>query len=377
MRHLVAESELSPCCAQPISRLVRPSRRGAATAFRDIVGLVGPGRAHPSGRPGGGPVLLGVAAPFGRLSADALDLLARAAGRKRRRRTPADTLALHPGPGPRPRRRAGPAPELRGGRPHRRSEATRGCASPPARARPAVTVAPRPSSTMPPGWRRNSVPVAPMPGSCSTCRAAARVARTQARRPWSWWPTMEPTTSSSTEPRPIPRSSHGLGFEEAAGVREGFGAHGAAIVTAYDYIRDGAAIYRKSFAIIRAEADLGRFGAGEERVAVRIIHACGMVEAAADIVFSPGAVAAAKAALARRCADPVRRPHGGRWRHPQAPAGRQRGDLHPERSRRAGPRPEARHDPHRGGRRTLARPPGRCRAWRSAMRRRPCSICWN
>jgi precorrin-8X/cobalt-precorrin-8 methylmutase len=69
-------------------------------------------------------------------------------------------------------------------------------------------------------------------------------------------------------------------------------------VTGYEYIRDGAAIYRKSFAIIRAEADLSGFAPEEERVAVRIIHACGMVEAAADIVFSPGAVQAAKAALA-------------------------------------------------------------------------------
>ncbi len=68
-------------------------------------------------------------------------------------------------------------------------------------------------------------------------------------------------------------------------------------MTGYDYIRDGAAIYRKSFAIIRAEADLARFDPHEERVAVRIIHACGMVEAAADILFSPGAVAAARAAL--------------------------------------------------------------------------------
>ncbi|MBE7212001.1 MAG: precorrin-8X methylmutase [Gluconacetobacter diazotrophicus] len=67
----------------------------------------------------------------------------------------------------------------------------------------------------------------------------------------------------------------------------------------YDYIRDGAAIYSKSFAIIRAEADLARFAPDEERVAVRVIHACGMTEAAADIVFSAGAVAAAAAALAR------------------------------------------------------------------------------
>jgi len=55
-----------------------------------------------------------------------------------------------------------------------------------------------------------------------------------------------------------------------------------------DYVRDGAEIYRRSFAIIRAEADLARFGKAEERVAVRLIHACGMVEVARDIVMSPG-----------------------------------------------------------------------------------------
>ena len=54
------------------------------------------------------------------------------------------------------------------------------------------------------------------------------------------------------------------------------------------YIRDGAEIYRHSFAIIRAEADLKRFSKAEERVAVRIIHACGMVEVAKDIKMSPG-----------------------------------------------------------------------------------------
>ena len=54
------------------------------------------------------------------------------------------------------------------------------------------------------------------------------------------------------------------------------------------YIRDGAEIYRRSFAIIRSEADLARFSPDEERVAVKIIHACGMVEVAPDINFSPG-----------------------------------------------------------------------------------------
>ena len=53
------------------------------------------------------------------------------------------------------------------------------------------------------------------------------------------------------------------------------------------YIRDGAEIYRQSFGVIRAEAELARFSPVEERVAVRIIHACGMTEIARDIVMSP------------------------------------------------------------------------------------------
>jgi precorrin-8X/cobalt-precorrin-8 methylmutase len=65
----------------------------------------------------------------------------------------------------------------------------------------------------------------------------------------------------------------------------------------HDYIKDGAEIYRRSFAIIRAEADLARFDTEEERVAVRIIHACGMVEIVGDIAFAPGAVRAGIAAL--------------------------------------------------------------------------------
>lgn len=63
------------------------------------------------------------------------------------------------------------------------------------------------------------------------------------------------------------------------------------------YETDGAAIYRQSFATIRAEADLARFTADEEPVAVRMIHACGMVDLAPHIRFSDGFVAAARAAL--------------------------------------------------------------------------------
>lgn len=64
------------------------------------------------------------------------------------------------------------------------------------------------------------------------------------------------------------------------------------------YLRDGTAIYERSFAIIRSEADLSRFFADEAEVAVRMIHACGVVEAAQNIVFGPNLVAAARGALA-------------------------------------------------------------------------------
>lgn len=68
-------------------------------------------------------------------------------------------------------------------------------------------------------------------------------------------------------------------------------------MTSHSYIRDGDAIYERSFAIIRSEADLTRFNDSEADVAVRMIHACGIVEAARHFVFSPGATVAARAAL--------------------------------------------------------------------------------
>ena len=65
----------------------------------------------------------------------------------------------------------------------------------------------------------------------------------------------------------------------------------------HTYEKDGAAIYKESFSIIRAESDLARFDADEEQVAVRMIHAAGMVDLAPYIYFSPGFVAAARDAL--------------------------------------------------------------------------------
>jgi len=64
-----------------------------------------------------------------------------------------------------------------------------------------------------------------------------------------------------------------------------------------EYIRDGAAIYERSFATIRAEAELAHLSPAESRIAVRLIHACGMVEIARDLRFTPGFAAAAQAAL--------------------------------------------------------------------------------
>lgn len=64
------------------------------------------------------------------------------------------------------------------------------------------------------------------------------------------------------------------------------------------YIRDGAEIYARSFAMIRAEADLSRFSGTAERVVVRMIHACGMTDLPADVAMAPDFAEKAEAALA-------------------------------------------------------------------------------
>ena len=66
----------------------------------------------------------------------------------------------------------------------------------------------------------------------------------------------------------------------------------------YSYETDGAAIYTESFATIRAEADLARFSPEEEPIAVRMIHAAGLVGLEAQMRFSPGMALAARQALA-------------------------------------------------------------------------------
>jgi precorrin-8X/cobalt-precorrin-8 methylmutase len=68
-------------------------------------------------------------------------------------------------------------------------------------------------------------------------------------------------------------------------------------VTQLEYERDGTAIYRQSFATIRAEAELGPLPGDVAQVAVRMIHACGMVDLVADLAWSPYVVRDAWAAL--------------------------------------------------------------------------------
>ena len=72
-------------------------------------------------------------------------------------------------------------------------------------------------------------------------------------------------------------------------------------MSAYDYERDGAEIYRRSFATIRREADLGALPPAARPMVVRMIHACGMVDLAADVVCSPTIVEAARTALEAGC----------------------------------------------------------------------------
>lgn len=64
-----------------------------------------------------------------------------------------------------------------------------------------------------------------------------------------------------------------------------------------EYLRDPAEIYRRSFAAIRAECDLTRLPADVARVALRVVHACGMPDIVGDLAFTPGAGDAGAAAL--------------------------------------------------------------------------------
>jgi precorrin-8X/cobalt-precorrin-8 methylmutase len=89
----------------------------------------------------------------------------------------------------------------------------------------------------------------------------------------------------------------------AGSVAEQHGIHEPDSPAVPAYVADGAEIYRRSFAIIREEADLTHLPDDAHDLVVRMIHSCGMTDLAADTVVSPGAVAAAHQAL--RAGAPV------------------------------------------------------------------------
>src|SRR5450830_1254202 len=147
---------------------------------------------------------------------------------------------------------------------------------------------------MPAAWRSSCKT---RPGAC-TCP----VARVPARRPmWRRSPCwrLRPAITTSICAMPCTRASAGcrhatlLLKRRASCWQPALGA-----TPMIDYIRDGQEIYRNSFAIIRAEAKLERIPADLEKLAVRVIHACGMVEAIDGLQFSEGAGKAGREALA-------------------------------------------------------------------------------
>ena len=143
------------------------------------------------------------------------------------------------------------------------------------------------------------------------------------------------------------------------------------------YVRDGAEIYRRSFATIRAEADLDGLDPVLERVVVRMIHACGMVDLADDVAASPGFGAAGDAAL--RAGAPIlcdtSMVASGVTR--VAAAGGQRRRLHAVGPVRPGAGRAAGHDAHRRGAWSSGASGSTAPSWSSATRRRRCSGCWS
>ena len=143
----------------------------------------------------------------------------------------------------------------------------------------------------------------------------------------------------------------------------------------YDYLRDPAAIYRRSFALVREAADLGRFPAALRPLAVRLAHAAGDVSILDDLAWSRGAVAHRAPSAGRRRPDP-RRQHDGRVRHHA-----KRGCRPATRSSAPCAIPLSRPWPRNCARRA-APPPSNCgarispaRSSRSATPRPRCSTC--
>ena len=113
--------------------------------------------------------------------------------------------------------------------------------------------------------------------------------------------------------------------DDRAGRRRAGGRVGRPVITRparrYEYCADGAQIYRESFAMIRAEADLSHLPADAEKVAVRMVHASGQTDLTRDLAIHPGAGGCGPGRVAGRRADLHRRDDGG-VRGDQGPAAR-------------------------------------------------------
>src|SRR5215471_7686398 len=129
------------------------------------------------------------------------------------------------------------------------------------------------SSTAPPAAIR------PPASRAKRCRQALGAWRPRSRAP-DGRKKAAPTRSLTSAQSALPQSLEGAMTEPLA------------------YLREGAAIYERSFAIIRAEADLSAFSADAAEIVVRMIHACGVVEAARHIAFGGDLIGAARRALA-------------------------------------------------------------------------------
>ena len=84
-------------------------------------------------------------------------------------------------------------------------------------------------------------------------------------------------------------------------------------MTQFLYEKSAAEIYRQSFAIIEAEADFSAFPAEDRPTVMRMIHACGQVDLARDIVIRTGASRAGAKALGKGAKNFVRQRHGRSW----------------------------------------------------------------
>ena len=136
-----------------------------------------------------------------------------------------------------------------------------------------------------------------------------------------------------------PRAAHVDAVALAGGgyLVDGVAPPGTGAVTR-SYVRDGAEIYRRSFATIRAEADLTALPPDVAQVAVRMIHACGRSTSSTTSASPPASSPRPATALRERRADPLRRADGRLGRHPRPAAGGQRRRLHPARPAGPGPR---------------------------------------